>query len=368
MVASTLADEQAGNARYQQGHMGLIFKEGFSFSGFERDGVYLNLGGAKYKDISGVSGMDSILDGRAVVVADLDNDGDEDIFLTTIQDQAHQLFRNNVGQDAGFLRVELTGTTSGPDAFGAVIRLKSSHGIQTRIKSGGNGFLAQSDDRVLFGLGGDRKVDWLEVIWPSGGVDRFTNLPVSSSIRIREGSGHFDVLKDRSFSLPDPLQEEEKLWHKLSLERGEPFPEVSLLSIGVPVTGEPMKLQRLEEGKPYFLNLWATWCGPCRKEMPELERLHPVFAEKGIELIGVNVDVDASSQEVLEFLEHSEISYPNYRLDQDEWNAIFTEGNLFVPFSIYVDGEGRVRKVFAGSNPGSQRSIHRLLGLDAPEN
>jgi len=80
--------------------------------------------------------IDSITDGRAGVFADFDNDGDLDVFSTTIQHQAHLLFRNNVGQDSNFVRIELEGTgRSTRDAFGSVVRVKTSAGMLTKIKS-----------------------------------------------------------------------------------------------------------------------------------------------------------------------------------------------------------------------------------------
>ena len=115
--------------------MGAIFKEGFSFSGYERDLLSMNLGDGRFMNISGVSGVDSISDGRGSVFADFDNDGDLDIFLTTAQGEAHFLFRNNVGQRNGFLRLELEGTRSGRDAFGTVVRVKTSAGVQTKMSS-----------------------------------------------------------------------------------------------------------------------------------------------------------------------------------------------------------------------------------------
>ena len=82
-MASTVGDEKAGNQDYQKNHMALLFEQGLSFSGFERDALFLNREGNRFQDISGVSGIDSISDGRSAVTVDLDNDGDLDIFLTT---------------------------------------------------------------------------------------------------------------------------------------------------------------------------------------------------------------------------------------------------------------------------------------------
>src|SRR5688500_20350903 len=121
-----------------------MFGQGFSFSGYERDPLYLNLGNKKFMDISGVSGIDSITDGRAGVFADFDNDGDLDVFSTTLQHQAHLLFRNNVRQDNNLLRVVLEGgEKTGRDACGSVVSVKTSAGILTKITSGGSSVIPQ---------------------------------------------------------------------------------------------------------------------------------------------------------------------------------------------------------------------------------
>ncbi|MCH7476897.1 MAG: ASPIC/UnbV domain-containing protein [SAR324 cluster bacterium] len=106
-------------------------------------------------------------DGRGAVYADFDDDGDLDIFLTTIQGAAHLLFRNNIGQDSNWLRVTLDGTDSGRDAYGTIVRCKTSAGIQTQIKAGGQGYLSQHDPRLLFGLGTDARAEWIEVTSPA---------------------------------------------------------------------------------------------------------------------------------------------------------------------------------------------------------
>ncbi|MEE9262966.1 MAG: VCBS repeat-containing protein, partial [Vicinamibacteria bacterium] len=138
MVAAAAEVEQAGNPDYQNHHMTELFEKGLSFSGFERDGLYLSRGDGSYLEISGVSGLDSIGDGRGCAFADLDNDGDLDVVVVPVQNEGRLLYRNNVGQENGFLRVSLEGTVSARDAFGAVVRLRTPLGTQTKIKSGGS--------------------------------------------------------------------------------------------------------------------------------------------------------------------------------------------------------------------------------------
>ena len=360
MVASTVGDEKAGNDEYQNDHMRLIFSEGLSFSGFERDRLSLNLEGHKFKDISGVSGIDSILDGRAAVLADFDNDGDLDVFLTTIQGEGHLLFRNNVGQNNNFVRIALEGTASGKDAFSTVVRLKTSHGMLTRVKSGGSGFLAQHDPRLLFGLGQEEQAEWMEIAWPSGKVQRLGPVEAGTSLKIVEGIDNRQMVAEKSTRLPDPLSREQALWSKLKISKGSGFPHLELRSMQEDEKGGGIPLK---QGVPYFLNLWATWCGPCRKEMPELQKLLPEFKAKGIQLVGVSLDRDVKPTNIREFAEKLGVSYPLYMINEKSIGEIFGE-ELFVPLSIFMDEEGRVVDIFAGWNAQSERRIHRLLDLN----
>ena len=273
----------------------LMFGEGFSFSGYERDPLYLNLGTKKFMDISGVSGIDSITDGRAGVFADFDNDGDLDVFSTTIQGQAHLLFRNNVGQDGNYLRIALEGNErTGRDAFSAVVRVKTSQGTLTKIKDGGSGFISQHDARLLFGLGRDERAEWIEVTWPHGKTERFAgDARAGTSLRLREGTGRVQELTIARAKLPDPLTRAEAFALGLKIKVGQPLPTLTARSINRDAPA-PRRLLRLDEylrpGRRTLVNVWATWCTPCAAEMPELEKLRAGFAARGLDLVGLNVD------------------------------------------------------------------------------
>ncbi len=385
-MASSAEAEAAGNDEYRDNHMSAIFKEGLSFSGFERDYLGLNLGGAiatrgaggtneasgpgdetpvHYLDISGISGADSISDGRGAAFADFDNDGDTDIFMVTLQGSAHHLFRNNIGQDANFLRIELEGTRSGTDAFGAIVRVKTSAGILTKVKSGGAGFLAQHDPRLLFGLGSDAMAEWVEITWPSGATQRLETVPAGSSIRAIEGSTDTTTTEtsvdEHRFSLVDPLPPEDALFAKLTIDRAERMPDLSLESLESP-DGETTSLHEITApGRRTLLNIWATWCIPCRKEMPELELLAPRLAAAGIDLVGLSIDTEQTRQRVVPFLESLKITYPSYFADTAEVAALFQGENIFVPMSILLDEDGRPTRVFSGWSPATEAALEDLV-------
>jgi len=351
--------EEQGALRTDQNQ--LINEQGFSFSGYERDPLYLNLGNKKFTDISGVSGIDSITDGRAGVFADFDNDGDSDVFMTTIQGQSHLLFRNNVGQGNKHLRVALEGTKpSARDAYGAIVRVKTSAGTLTKIKSGGSGFISQHDPRLLFGLGRDERAEWVEVTWPGGKVERFEGeAKAGTLVLLREGAGRAEVLTLSRASLPDPLTKEESFARGLKIAVGRPLPEIAFKT----ASGGIASLQsHLKPGRRSLVNVWATWCVPCAKEMPELERLRQPLAARGVDLIGLNVDAEPDA-DVKGFLKVHHVSYPIYLGGVNAIEQLYATDELSVPLSIVVDDKGVVTEIIPGWSEKTQRRFAALAGI-----
>jgi thiol-disulfide isomerase/thioredoxin len=358
-VASTLTDEEAGNDSYQNSHMGLIFKEGFSFSGYERNGLFLNQGGEKFKDISGVSGVDSILDGRSGVMADFDNDGDLDLFQTTIQGDGHLFYRNNVGQDNRSIRLTLEGTRSGKDAYGTIVRVKTSAGIQTRIKSGGNGFMAHPDGRIIIGLGAEQSAEWIEILWPSGLRERWDQVQAGSSLRIteekNEGLNNLNYAY-KKINLPDPISEEESNWGLLAVKKGSSLPVLKVRRLNDDGTATPTELKL--DGSAY-INFWATFCGPCRREMPELASLYPEFQKKGVKLIGLSLDTRPEG--VRAFAEKLGVEYTIYLVDKETLESIFKSTLFPIPLSLLTDESGKLDKVLLGWNQVAEKEIEMML-------
>ncbi len=342
----------------------LIFGEGFSFSGYERDPVYLNLGNRKFMEVSGVSGLDSMSDGRGAVFADFDNDGDTDVFLTTLQGDSHLLFRNNVGQERNYLRVLLEGgPETGKNAYGSVVRVRTSAGTLTKVHAGGSGYLSQHDPRLLFGLGGDAEASGIEVIWPGGQVERFEKpVRAGSSVLLRQGSGVTQGLEVARAQLPDPLTRSQSLGRGLKVAVRQPFPDLRLAGLeGTSTTLYSL----LRPGRRMVVNLWATWCAPCRYEMPELEKLRPRLAQRGVDLVGLNVDTDPEARIRL-FLEKTGARYPSFVGGVAALEQIYGSEELTVPLSLVLNDQGVLEQIISGWSPESRRSFKVLAGEADP--
>jgi thiol-disulfide isomerase/thioredoxin len=357
-VTQNNTQKATGTLRNDQNR--LIFSQGFSFSGYERDGLFLNVGGKKFTDLSGVSGIDSITDGRGAIFADFDNDGDEDVFLTTIQGSGHLLFRNNVGQDNHWLRIILEGgKETGRDAYGSVVRVKTSAGTLTKVKAGGSGFLSQSDPRLLFGLGQDAAAQSIEVTWSNGHVESFSaDANAGATLLLRYGVGRAQPIELAKSKLPDPLTKAQALARGLKFKIGDPFPAIEVKTMN----GKTASAQSLlKPGHRTIVNLWATWCIPCRKEMPELNRLYPSLSKNGVDLVGLNVDAEADGK-VAPFLKAVPVEYPIYIGGVPAIGQIFSTDDMTVPLSVVLGPDGRVEQMLSGWSTATKQTLTALAG------
>ena len=91
--------------------------------------------------------------------------------------------------------------------------------------------------------------------------------------------------------------------------------------------------------KVVLLNIWATWCGPCRFEIPELQRLHNQYASKGFEVIGVSVD-ESGPDVVKQFVTDEKIAYP-IALDPDGKIATLMNTSV-LPTTVLIGRDGRI--------------------------
>jgi len=115
------------------------------------------------------------------------------------------------------------------------------------------------------------------------------------------------------------------------------------------VSGAPIKLSNYA-GKVLVVNLWATWCGPCRLETPELVKLHQEFRSQGVEVVGLSTETyEESAQSVPEFVHNYNV---DYRVGWGrEFAGALMQGRDAIPQSFIISRSGRVVKRFVGFNP-----------------
>jgi len=101
------------------------------------------------------------------------------------------------------------------------------------------------------------------------------------------------------------------------------------------------------DGHPQLVNFWATWCGPCRKEIPLLNQIHADYADRGLKIIGIAVDFP---QDVEKFTQKIPLSYDVLVGEDDALEAAKAYGveTMALPFSAFVDSHGRVLTVHLG--------------------
>ena len=131
-------------------------------------------------------------------------------------------------------------------------------------------------------------------------------------------------------------------------------------------SGNPIKLGDYS-GKVLFINLWATWCGPCRMETPELVKLNKEFRDRGVEMIGLSTeDPDASAQSVSDFVREYKVDYQIGWANREVAVALM-QGRGNIPQSFIIARDGRIIRRFIGFNPQStpvqlKQALEQALG------
>ena len=97
-------------------------------------------------------------------------------------------------------------------------------------------------------------------------------------------------------------------------------------------------------GEWVLVNLWASWCDPCREEVPDLDRFARRFGDRGVVVLGINVQ--DNSEDALAFLDEFEPTYPQLRSVGEERSEAF--GSTGVPENFLVDPEGNLALIWRG--------------------
>ena len=143
------------------------------------------------------------------------------------------------------------------------------------------------------------------------------------------------------------------------VEVGYPAPAYATVSLN----GDSVSLAA-QRGKVVLLNVWATWCHPCRTEIPELRAIHAKYQGQGLELIGVSVDTDGTDDAIRSFMRDFQMTFPIWRDPDERVSTKFLV--VGVPATFLIDREGVLRWRKTGPiAPGDTTltaAIQRALG------
>ena len=113
--------------------------------------------------------------------------------------------------------------------------------------------------------------------------------------------------------------------------------------------GKPVNLADLK-GQVVMINFWATWCGPCRQEMPLLEQLYTKYKPMGFTLLGVNVEPDSTL--AAGFLKKTPVTFPILFDTKSDVSKLYQVAGM--PSTVIVDRKGNLRWVHKGYKPGDE--------------
>jgi hypothetical protein len=164
--------------------------------------MFHNLGHGRFEKSSDALGPDFVrpVASRGLATADFFNDGAVGIAVNCRGDFP-ELLRNDGAAANHWVEILLIGARSNRDGIGSVLKLTAGDMVRVDQAKGGTSYMSANDPRIHFGLGKHTKIDSLAVTWPSGQIDRLTNVPIDSIIAVREGQG----IVPRSFPKVTPM-------------------------------------------------------------------------------------------------------------------------------------------------------------------
>jgi hypothetical protein len=176
---------------------GARYREPGLFHLNERDGTFC--------DASGMTGtaLSAPRVSRGLAVGDLFNDGNMDVVIETL-DGSPVILKNAGVPGRHWVSFELAGVASNRMALNTRVRVVAGGVTQTEEIHSGGSYLSQSDTRIHFGLGTATKIDSLEILWPSGKVERLSNLTADKFYFLLEGQGSVPAEKVRPTKMSRP--------------------------------------------------------------------------------------------------------------------------------------------------------------------
>ncbi len=365
-VVANSPNESRPNQKYEQAWNAIneLIRSDRTWSGFERNVLYLNNRDGTFSDISGIAGLDFVEDSRTFALGDFDSDGRLEIVLKNRNSPQLRYLKNVLPDLPPIVSFRLSGKRSNRDAIGARITIETASGRQTRTIRCGSGFLAQHTKELFFGLGDAKSPVHATIEWPSGLSQELRDLPLNHRIYVEEG---LSPRKQEPYAKSQILAEEMTTPALLRV-----FPETFETWLLVPVLAPDFSLpdafgqvKNLSSyrGRAVLLHFWSTISPDSERMHGELQRSYEDWAQKGLQLITIDVETGEKARNGRAQSLRGQDSFPMLKASPDviaTYNLLFRQlfdrhRDMSVPLSFLVDPAGNIIKIY--QEPFSKQKI-----------
>jgi thiol-disulfide isomerase/thioredoxin len=328
-----------------------LLKSGASFSGSERNHLFLNVGGERFEDVSALSGLDSEADGRSFALLDFDRDGYQDVVLVNANAPTLELFQNRAGRVAGgnrmvALRFEGANDRAEPspgrsnrDGYGVQVEADLGAFTLVREHRAGEGFAAQNSATMVLGIGARDRIEKLVVRWPSGTVQELVDVPAGRLLTVYEDASRSPT--GETFVQAPYRRAEVSLADRRPTETPRPIFALH----GRAASAAPLTLY----------TTMATWCASCRGELPQWAHLQAHLPAGSLDIVAVPIDEDDTVALLDAYVAEHRPAYrmlpPLTRAERAGVNVtVLAElGRDGLPASVLTDRAGRILGAFWGA-------------------
>jgi tetratricopeptide (TPR) repeat protein len=352
-VVANSPESAKPSSAYEQGWNAVneLIRADATWSGYERNLLYLNNGDGTFSDVSGIAGMDFLEDSRTFALADFDHDGRVEVALKNRNGPQLRYLKNVMPQLAPAIAFRLQGKKGNRDAIGAVVTLETNAARQVKFLQAGSGFLAQHSKELHFGLGTATGPIQATILWPSGLEQNVPDLPANHRVWIEEGS---PAVHKEAFISPSKRDEMNAV---TSLGQSEQLPAQVETWLLVPVAAPDFRVATSDgkeeslstrRGKPVLLHFASAEIADWGPQLAAFQRAHDRWLGAGLQLVVVNI---AESKEAGRW------AFPLVNA-APELVAIYNllYGRLFdrnrdmsLPTAFLIDAQGNIAKIYQGA-------------------
>ncbi len=327
-----------------------MVRGGASWSGRERNCAFLNLDGHRFANISGISGLDWLDDGRSLAACDWDQDGDLDLWFKN-RTGPQLRFMENTGTSGNFISLRLVGSDCNTDALGARVEVWASGRRLVQTVQAGSGYLAQSSTSLHFGLGTATEIDRIEVQWPGGKTETLPPAAVGYHHRYRQGSGQLES-RPAKHQAPintqrqaaSPIPPDPGNGNRIILRQPFPLPENWL--------GDD-----IDSYQGFSLvTFWAQWCPICRTELSEFSNHKDRLSQEGIRIVLLNLDATSDQAKARTASQNLDLESDFHSMNQSQStlisgvlrSALDLYGEIPIPMNLLLDPKGNIVLIYQG--------------------